>query len=225
METGMIAPFAGASAPSGYLLCDGASYLRSSYSALFGVIGTVFGAADGTHFNVPDLRGRVPVGVGTGAGNAQSGTGLPYPPGAPTETYALGDWFGWDHSAVDIVNLPEHDHDLHDEGHNHLVQNPPHTHVQDEHNHMQDQHRHVVFGNMLADGGTSRRQPAAASSDDVQSAYATATNQPATATNQAAVALTNLSSAVTGMWCGQTGGNEPIDVRNPAVALNYLIKA
>lgn len=56
-------------APAAWVLCDGASYLRAggTYDALFALIGTTFGSVDGTHFNVPDLRGRVPVGLGTHA--------------------------------------------------------------------------------------------------------------------------------------------------------------
>jgi|SRR5215471_6059715 len=50
-------------APAGFLLCDGTAVSRSTYSALFGVIGTVFGAGDGsTTFNLPDCRGRMLVG-------------------------------------------------------------------------------------------------------------------------------------------------------------------
>lgn len=64
--TGVISPFAGSTAPSNWLLCDGASLLRTDYPRLFAVISTTYGAADGTHFNVPDLRGRTPVGAGTG---------------------------------------------------------------------------------------------------------------------------------------------------------------
>lgn len=67
VPTGQVSMYAGASAPTGYLLCDGGSYLRSEYQDLFDAIGTTFGAADATHFNVPDLRGRVPVGLGTHA--------------------------------------------------------------------------------------------------------------------------------------------------------------
>ncbi len=43
--------------PNGWLECNGASLLRSDYPTLFAIIGTTFGAADGTHFNLPDLRG------------------------------------------------------------------------------------------------------------------------------------------------------------------------
>jgi len=63
--TGTVVAFAGSSAPSGWLLCDGGStgVLRTTYSALFAVIGTTYGAGDGsTTFNVPDLRGRVAAG-------------------------------------------------------------------------------------------------------------------------------------------------------------------
>lgn len=47
---------------TGWLWCNGASLLRADYPALFTAIGTVHGAADGTHFNVPDLCGRAPFG-------------------------------------------------------------------------------------------------------------------------------------------------------------------
>lgn len=59
---------AGAVQP-GWLICDGTAYSRSTYANLFTAIGTAFGAGDGsTTFNVPDLRGRVPLGAGAGSG-------------------------------------------------------------------------------------------------------------------------------------------------------------
>lgn len=66
MPAGAVIPFAGSASPTGFLLCNGASVLRADYASLFTAIGTAFGAADGTHFNVPDMRGRSPLGVGTG---------------------------------------------------------------------------------------------------------------------------------------------------------------
>lgn len=66
VPTGTVMPFAGASAPSGYLLCNGAAVNRTAYAALFSVIGTSYGSGDGsTTFNVPDLRETTPVGIGT----------------------------------------------------------------------------------------------------------------------------------------------------------------
>jgi microcystin-dependent protein len=55
--------------PSGTLFANGAAVSRSTYAALFAVIGTVFGVGDGsTTFNVPDKRGRVSIGAGQGSG-------------------------------------------------------------------------------------------------------------------------------------------------------------
>lgn len=71
---GTILPYGGTSdkIPQGYLLCDGTSLLRASYPELFAVIGTAFGSADSTHFNIPDLRGEFLRGAGT---NSHSGQG------------------------------------------------------------------------------------------------------------------------------------------------------
>lgn len=71
MPTGAVVPFAGASAPEGWLLCAGQAVSRATYAALFGVVGTVFGAGDGsTTFAVPDLRGRGVFGVDGMGGSA-----------------------------------------------------------------------------------------------------------------------------------------------------------
>jgi len=68
VPTGSLFPYAGASSPTGYLLCDGSAVSRTTYSALFTAIGTAYGTGDGTTtFNLPDLRGRVPTGKGTHA--------------------------------------------------------------------------------------------------------------------------------------------------------------
>lgn len=61
---GIILPYAGSTAPEGYLMCDGSAVSRSTYASLFTAIGTTYGAGDGsTTFNVPDLAGRVVIGV------------------------------------------------------------------------------------------------------------------------------------------------------------------
>jgi len=60
---GVILPYGAATAPSGYLLCDGSAVSRTTYADLFSVIGTTYGAGDGsTTFNLPHLKGTVPVG-------------------------------------------------------------------------------------------------------------------------------------------------------------------
>lgn len=65
VQTGMILPWAAANAskPAGYLLCDGSQVSRSTYSALFAVIGTVYGAGNGSStFHLPNLQSRMPIG-------------------------------------------------------------------------------------------------------------------------------------------------------------------
>lgn len=77
MPTGAITAWSTATAPSGYLLCDGSAVSRTTYATLFGVIGTVYGPGDGsTTFNVPDLRQRFILGkAASGTGSALAGTG------------------------------------------------------------------------------------------------------------------------------------------------------
>lgn len=60
---GAIFEFAGNVVPDNFLLCDGSSYLRTDYPDLFSALGTIYGAVDETHFNVPDRRGYVGVGL------------------------------------------------------------------------------------------------------------------------------------------------------------------
>ena len=65
MAVGSIIPFGGSVIPPMFLLCDGSAVSRTDYADLFTVIGTSFGAGDGsTTFNLPDLRESVPKGAG-----------------------------------------------------------------------------------------------------------------------------------------------------------------
>lgn len=67
VPTGTMLDFAGEVAPAGYLLRDGKSYPTAEYNRLFKVIGYKYGGS-GANFNVPDTRGRVVVGAGSGPG-------------------------------------------------------------------------------------------------------------------------------------------------------------
>jgi microcystin-dependent protein len=71
--TGVVYAFAGpiANIPAGYLLCNGASLVRASYAALFSAIGTIYGATDGDHFNLPDYRDKMVIGA------TQDDSGIP----------------------------------------------------------------------------------------------------------------------------------------------------
>lgn len=69
---GLVMAYGGSTPPDGNLLCDGASYSASSYPELFGAIGHTFGGSGGS-FNVPDLRKKFPLGVGSGISLAETG--------------------------------------------------------------------------------------------------------------------------------------------------------
>ena len=83
IPTATIVPWSDSSVPSGFLECNGAAVSRSTYSALFAIVGTTYGAGDGSStFNIPNLQDNVPVGksnnkaVGsTGGANTVAGTG------------------------------------------------------------------------------------------------------------------------------------------------------
>lgn len=85
-------PYAGSVSPSyKFLICDGSSLLRSDYPDLFAIIGTAFGAADGTHFNIPDMRFRVAAGFD---GTRPVGTQI----GEETHTLIVGEMPSHTHS-------------------------------------------------------------------------------------------------------------------------------
>jgi microcystin-dependent protein len=114
VPTGTVSAFAGSTAPTGYALCDGSAVNRTSQAALFGVIGTTYGAGDGsTTFNLPDLKGRVVAGMGESLLGATPDTlgednGLI----ANTKTHTLTE-----------AEMPSHQHktDGTDSGDNHAV--------------------------------------------------------------------------------------------------------
>lgn len=99
---GIIAPFAGTSAPSGWLACQGQAISRSTYATLFTAIGTTWGSGDGsTTFNLPDLRGMFLRGTGTNATGSSSGA-----VGPSVGTYAADTYLNHSHAVTD----PGHAH-------------------------------------------------------------------------------------------------------------------
>lgn len=92
---GEITMWATNTAPTGWLIADGSAISRSTYSALFGVLGTTYGVGDGTTtFNLPNLKGRFPVGRDA----------------SQTEFDTLGETGGSKTSALGVANLPAHTH-------------------------------------------------------------------------------------------------------------------
>lgn len=102
---GSIVMYGGASAPSGWLLCDGSAVSRAGYSSLFAVVGTTFGVGDGaTTFNLPDLRQRFPLGkAASGTGSTLGGTGgsIDHVHTGPSHTHS-----------VPALSVPSHTHSV-----------------------------------------------------------------------------------------------------------------
>jgi microcystin-dependent protein len=92
---GEVRMFAGNFAPRDWASCEGQLLSISSYTALFSLIGTIYGGDGRTTFALPDLRGRVPVGVGNG-------------PVLPSVTQ--GARFGNATTTLNSTNLPQHTH-------------------------------------------------------------------------------------------------------------------
>jgi len=111
VPTGTIAVHTGSSIPAGWLLCDGQAVLRSTYSALFAIMGgdsSPFGNGDGLNtFNVPDLRDRVPIGVSAGSLNSRP------------SAQVLGSVGGEEAHSLSIGELASHQHPITDPGHSH----------------------------------------------------------------------------------------------------------
>lgn len=163
---GIISQYAGSTAPSGYLMCDGQSLSTTAYPALFQAIGYQYGGS-GSSFNVPNLQNRVPVGKGI-----------------ETEFDTLGETGGSKTHTLTVNEMPSHTH----------IQDS-HNHTQNSHNHTQDAHTHQFYGAQTGQNlpftntgnvwthflsNYSYTQPANSST--------TATNQATTATNNAATA-------------------------------------
>jgi microcystin-dependent protein len=164
---GMLAPYAGSTAPDGWLLCAGQAVSRTTYAGLFSVISTTYGSGDGsTTFNVPDLRGRVSAGKDDMGGTAASrltSTVL-------TASNTLGATGGTQTHTLITAEMPSH------------------THTQDSHNHTQNAHAHnfARLDGYSSYTGVSNRMIGVQGSGGVSDVVLsnTATNQATTATNQ-----------------------------------------
>lgn len=114
-------PYAGTSAPTGYLLCDGSAVSRTTYAALFAIAGTAYGSGDGsTTFNVPDKRGRTSVGKDDMGGVAANRITVGVSGIAGTTLGAAGG----------NQAQQTHTHSVTDPTHTHTVTDPTHHHTE-----------------------------------------------------------------------------------------------
>jgi microcystin-dependent protein len=88
--------FAGNFPPAGWMFCDGALIPISENDALFVVLGTMYGGDGESTFALPDLRGRVPVHQGSGAGTS----------------YTVGESSGVEQVTLTVQQIPVHSHPM-----------------------------------------------------------------------------------------------------------------
>lgn len=111
VPAGVVWPYGGSSAPTGFLMCDGSAVSRTTYADLFAAVGTSFGPGDGaTTFNLPNMQGRVPMGAGTYTDSVS---------GSITRT--LGQTVGAAAHTLTTAEMPSHTHS--DTGHTHTFPN------------------------------------------------------------------------------------------------------
>jgi microcystin-dependent protein len=165
---GVISQFAGSTAPAGYLLCLGQELAISSFGDLYAVVQTNYGTltngsggAGTTHFRLPNLQGRIPVGRDS----------------AQTEFDLLGETGGAKTHTLTTAEMPSHTH----------VQDS-HNHTQNSHNHSQNSHNHTIGYGANVFGGGSTNPAFGGGPSDSGTTGTTATNNPATATNNATTA-------------------------------------
>lgn len=127
---GTVSMYAGATAPGGWLLCDGAAVSRTTYADLFAALGTAYGAGNGTTtFNVPNFVDRYPIGVGAAARGSTLGSQTPTVVVASAGAHSHGGVTGaaGSHShggvtaghALTEGQMPFHSHGVNDPGHVH----------------------------------------------------------------------------------------------------------
>lgn len=184
--------------PAGWLICNGQAVSRTTYASLFAVLGTMYGAGNGTTtFNLPNLKGRVPVGYDT----------------AQTEFDAMGETGGAKTHTLTVGEMPSHTH----------TQNS-HNHTQNSHVHPAYDNYNFAMLEIGVNGviNTTARNMPSAGGETHYFMYASGgaggfteqrNTNPTTATNQATTATNQ-----------NTGGGGAHNNLQPYIALNYIIK-
>jgi microcystin-dependent protein len=201
MPVGAIIPFAGSTVPEGWLLCDGSAVSRSEYSELFDVIGTTYGAGDGsTTFALPSLTGRAALGASSG--------------------YSIGSVGGSETVTVDATEMPDHYHVVPEHGHDDTIamKTPSLSHSI-----TQPVMKYKRLDGAIANGGSGSqvtRYNSTSSKSMSRSTSVGVADHPATACT--------MSGGVTdcaALTSGATGGGGAHNNMMPFIALNYIIYA
>jgi microcystin-dependent protein len=220
LPPGTIIPSAVANPSSGFLFCDGSQVSRSVYAALYAAISTLYGPGDGsTTFNVPDLRGRSPIGAGAGPNLTNR---------------ALASRGGEETHTLVTAEMPYHTHTPTDNGHSHPVNEPYHSHSvsQTPHNHTLHDPGHVhnyIYGDISPNQGLTSAGPPPWYNNYVGQTVIAGTGiylDPANA--NISIVQTKIGITIAGAYSSinipAVGGSGPHNNMQPYIAINYFIK-
>lgn len=194
---GSIVCYAGQSNPVGWLFCNGSEVLKTSYPELYIVVGNNYGVASNSdYFVLPNLSEKIPIG-NSGSTNFQLGnTG-----GNKTVTLGVNQLPSHTHSGTTGDN-GTHSHTATDAGHQHNYQD-------------------AYFAE---NRGVGQNIYGTASSTDNDNDYIYRSPQPVTSTGYAAITIGNNGSHNHDFTTNSTGSGDSVNVLNPYLVLNYIIK-
>lgn len=216
VPVGSMQMFAASTPPTGYLICNGDVVSRTVYAGLFAVIGTAFntGGEAGTDFRLPDMRSRMPIGVGTG-------TGL--------STRTLAQQGGLETRTIASSDLPTHQHTIdHDHANaSSFIESTTHTHGGTTNN-TNISHSHGIgfSGVGYAAGGSIMATPNSANPLTYPSVAADPFHAHSFGTGGQSVNHTHIVDIPAFTGSSGNGGfaNNPIAIMNPFLGINFIIK-
>lgn len=213
VPTGTIVSYAGTTAPAGWAFCDGSQVSRTTYATLFTALGTTYGVGNGTTtFNIPDLRGRTIFGKDDmgGAAAARLTTA-----GGISADNTLGATGGTQTKTLATANLPAHNH----------------TFTGSSVATSSDAHSHTYYDAYFAEnggsgvGGNAVFGTSAGTDNDNSFRFRTSSNGFSNSQSGIATSSDAHSHTVTAAGTiSNTGSGTAVQVINPAIVLNYIIK-
>jgi microcystin-dependent protein len=192
---GTIVCFAGQTVPLGWILCDGSEISKSEYPDLFSVIGNTYGTpTNSSNFILPNLQQRIPLGKSNS--NNLGATG-----GNSTINLLTNQLPSHNHTGT-TDNAGSHGHTATDAGHNHTYDD-------------------AYFAENTG-GGTNVFGTSAGTDSDNEFIYTSPA--PTTSNGYASISVSSNGDHSHTFTTNSTGNGDPINIMNPYLVLNYLIK-